>query len=463
MKKFLSILLSIAMLFTITAGLDFSAFAATYYESEDNDDYYSADYVAANSTIYGICTDSYDEDWYEFTLNSSAKVNVNFSFTRADSDGYWRIHIYKYEGGSSYSELDYEFAYCYDGAFTFNSLGLPAGTYYIHVNSTGSAVGKQYAITPNCTYTSNWETEFNEEYYSADPLSFGTTRYGVCTDGYDEDWYKFTLSSSDRIKVSFSHSKYNSDGYWRVRIYKYEGGSNYSELDYEFVYCYDGTFTFNSLGLPAGTYYIYVNSSGSAAGKQYGVTVNYSVGTPSSVKTATRNTTSLKLSWGRVSGATGYQLQRKTSTGYTGVANTTANYATATGLKPGYAYEFRVRAYRKVNGKYYYSSWRTFKDVTRPNGVSLSGLTAYSSGHKIKASWKKVSGYATGYQVMWAKDKSFRNVVGSNYINGQGNVSYTRANFSKGRNYYVRVRAYRTINGTKYYGAWSNVRYVKAK
>lgn len=463
MKKIISLLLSLVMLFTITATLDFSAFAATYYESEDNDDYYSADYVAANSTIYGVCTDSYDDDWYKFTLNSPAKVNVNFSFTRADSAGYWYICIYKYEGGSSYSELDYEYVHCYDGAYTFNSLGLPSGTYFINVYASDEVAGKQYGVTPNCTYTSNWETEFNDEYYSADPLTIGVTRYGVCTDSYDDDWYKFTLSSSDRIKVSFSHSKYNSDDAWEVFICKYEGKGNYSNLDHRSIKCNDGTYTFNTLGLPAGTYYILVLSSNNASGKQYGVTVNYSVGTPSSVKTATRNTTSLKISWSKVSGVTGYQLQRKTSTGYTGVATTTSNYATATGLKPGYAYEFRVRAYRKVNGKYYYSSWRTFKDSTRPNGVSLSGLTAYSSGHKIKASWKKVSGYASGYQVMWAKDSSFRNVVGSNYINGQGNVSYTRANFSKGRNYYVRVRAYRTINGTKYYGAWSNVKYVKAK
>ena len=42
-----------------------------------------------NSTIYGVCRKydrKYDYDWYKFTLSSPAKVNVQFSFNRADAD-----------------------------------------------------------------------------------------------------------------------------------------------------------------------------------------------------------------------------------------------------------------------------------------------------------------------------------------------------------------------------------------
>ena len=91
MKRVLSFALSLVMLLSITGGLGLTAYAGdTYYETEDNDEYSSADYVPVNSTIYGVCTfENYsgDSDWYKFTLSSPAKVNVQFSFDRADADG----------------------------------------------------------------------------------------------------------------------------------------------------------------------------------------------------------------------------------------------------------------------------------------------------------------------------------------------------------------------------------------
>lgn len=52
MKRVLSFALSLVMLLSITGGLGLTAYAGdTYYETEDNDDYSSADYVPVNSTI----------------------------------------------------------------------------------------------------------------------------------------------------------------------------------------------------------------------------------------------------------------------------------------------------------------------------------------------------------------------------------------------------------------------------
>lgn len=52
MKRVLSFALSLVMLMSITGGLGLTAYAGdTYYETEDNDDYSSADYVPVNSTI----------------------------------------------------------------------------------------------------------------------------------------------------------------------------------------------------------------------------------------------------------------------------------------------------------------------------------------------------------------------------------------------------------------------------
>lgn len=466
MKRVLSFALSLVMLMSITGGLGLTAYAGdTYYETEDNDEYSSADYVPVNSTIYGVCSDySYsDTDWYKFTLSSPAKVNVQFSFNRADADGDWYVYLYKYEGNGDYSTLDYEDVYVYDGSYTFSSLGLPAGTYFVKVYGYNSACGRQYSITPKCSYVSNWETEFNDEYTSADPLSMGTTRYGVNPTSSDDDWYKFTLNSPASVSVAFTHTKASADGDWGVYLYKYNGGGEYAQLAYEDVCVSDGNYTFPTQGLSAGTYFVKVSGCNSACGRQYGVTVNYSVGKPGKFRVSSRGSNSLKLAWNKPAGATGYQLQRKSGNSYKALATVKGTSYTHKSLSAGAGYTYRVRAYRTVGGKNYYSGWAYMTAYTKPATPNLTGLSATKSGHKIKATWKKVGGSASGYQIYWAKDKNFKKVVSKTTVSRQKKTSYTGKNFTKGKRYYVKVRAYKTVNGNKIYGAWSNVRNVKAK
>jgi len=462
MKRVLSFALSLVMLMSITGGLGLTAYAGdTYYETEDNDDYSSADYVPVNSTIYGVCRE-YDSDWYKFTLSSSAKVNVQFSFNRADADGDWDVYLYKYDGNGDYTQLEYKDVYVYDGSYTFSSLGLPAGTYFVKVYGYNSACGRQYSITPKCSYVSNWETEFNDEYTSADPLSMGVTRYGVCR-GYDRDWYKFVLNAPSTVSVTFTHTKASADGDWDVYLYKYKGDGEYDQLAYKDVYVSDGNYTFPTQGLSAGTYFVKVYGYNSACGRQYGVTVNYSVGKPGKFRVSSRGSNSLKLAWNKPAGATGYQLQRKSGNRYKALATVKGTSYTHKSLTAGAGYTYRVRAYRTVGGKNYYSGWAYMTAYTKPATPNLTGLSAIKSGHKIKATWKKVGGSASGYQIYWAKDKNFKKVVSKTTVSGQKKTSYTGKNFTKGKRYYVKVRAYKTVNGNKIYGAWSNVRNVKAK
>ena len=462
MKRVLSFALSLVMLLSITGGLGLTAYAGdTYYETEDNDDYSSADYVPVNSTIYGVCRE-YDFDWYKFTLSSPAKVNVQFSFNRADADGDWDVYLYKYDGNGDYTKLDYKDVYVYDGSYTFSSLGLPAGTYFVKVYGYNSACGRQYSITPKCSYVSNWETEFNDEYTSADPLSMGVTRYGVCRE-YDHDWYKFVLKAPSTVSVTFTHTKASVDGDWDVYLYKYKGDGEYAKVAYKDVYVSDGNYTFPTLGLSAGTYFVKVYGYNSACGRQYGVTVNYAVSKPSKFRVRSRKTNALTLAWNKPAGATGYQLQRKSGNSYKTLATVKGTSYTHKGLTAGAGYTYRVRAYRTVGGKNYYSGWVYMTAYTKPATPNLTGLRATKSGHKIKATWKKVGGSASGYQIYWAKDKNFKKVVSKTNVSGQKKTSYTGKNFTKGKRYYVKVRAYKTVNGNKIYGAWSNVRNVKAK
>lgn len=103
----------------------------------------------------------------------------------------------------------------------------------------------------------------------------------------------------------------------------------------------------------------------------------------------------------------------------------------------------------------------TTKNYT-PAKVKLTSLTA-QSGHKIKAKWNKCSTSATGYQIYWAKDKAFKKVVAKTTTTGRSKVTYTGKNFTKGKKYYVKVRAYKKAGGKTYYGAWSNIKSKTSK
>lgn len=221
------------------------------------------------------------------------------------------------------------------------------------------------------------------------------------------------------------------------------------------------------IALDAGNYYYAAEyyKGYSKSGETYDLTISYkpNISTPSSLKLVTRGTTSLKLSWSKVSGASGYQLQRKSGDSYKTLTNTTSTGYTVTGLRSGTNYKFRVRAYKTVNGKKYYSSWRYRTTPTKPKQVTLTKLTAYRSGHKIKVDWKKVDGYATGYQIYWSRDSSFSRIVSKTTVSGQSKTSYIGKDLTRGRRYYIKIRAYRTVDGTRYYGSWSNVKSIKAK
>ena len=415
-KKVLSLLLAIAMLFTITAEIDLSVYAASYWEAESNNSYSTADNLPVNSTIYGVCSDSNDYDWYKFTLPSRGRVNVSFSFTSRNSSGYWNVCIYKSSGNGNYSELDSESVYLYDGSYNFSTLGLEEGTYFIKVNPY-SVSGVQYGVTANYTKCNNWEVEFNDNYSTADTLTLNTTMYGVCTDSNDYDWYKFTLPSKEKINVSFSFSKASSQGYWRVSIYKYTGSGNYSELDSKAIYRSDGTYRFSTLGLEAGTYFIKVNPY-SVSGVQYNVTVsNNKLSTPK-LQTAVNSNGSFKLSWNKVSGATRYGIYMLQA--YKWIKSTSATSWTTGTAQYGKKYTYKIIAVNDNSAvKSAYSN-----AVSVTNNKKLQSTTAkvtVNANGSFKLSWNKVAG-ATKYGIYMKQDdgsyKWIKTVTGTSWSTG---------------------------------------------
>ena len=77
--------------------------------------------------------------------------------------------------------------------------------------------------------------------------------------------------------------------------------------------------------------------------------------------------------------------------------------------------------------------------------------------------WKEIS-TSTGYQIQYSTSSKFTSSTTKNVtITNKNTVSKTINSLKKGEKYYVRLKAYKTLSGTKYYGSWSSVKSITIK
>lgn len=132
---------------------------------------------------------------------------------------------------------------------------------------------------------------------------------------------------------------------------------------------------------------------------------------PPTKVTATATSDTVKLSWAKVSKATGYKVYKKTGGKWKAVKTVKGNIYTVKDLTASESYSFAVKAYRKVSGKTYYSSKYTAVTAkTKDMGKTLTPK-ATADKNSVTLKWSEVPG-ATGYRIYqykdgkWAKIKS---------------------------------------------------------
>jgi GH25 family lysozyme M1 (1,4-beta-N-acetylmuramidase)/fibronectin type 3 domain-containing protein len=92
-----------------------------------------------------------------------------------------------------------------------------------------------------------------------------------------------------------------------------------------------------------------------------------------------------------------------------------------------------------------------------PEKVKLAAATR-QSGRKIKLTWQKVSS-ANYYRIYRATSKNGTYKL----IGHTTSQTYTDSGLTAGKRYYYKVRAGKTVNGTKYHGSYSNCLSATAK
>ena len=99
-----------------------------------------------------------------------------------------------------------------------------------------------------------------------------------------------------------------------------------------------------------------------------------------------------------------------------------------------------------------HSSTKTF--LTKATLKSVKNI----KGRKLTVKWKKVSN-ADGYQIQYAPNKKFKKAKSKTVKS----TSVTLKKLKKKTTYFVRVRAYKVVDGKKVYGKWISIKKVKIK
>jgi CTP-dependent riboflavin kinase len=231
--------------------------AGSTFEKEFNDTVATATAMKLNQTYKGNL--SYDDvDYYKITLPEDGNVTLSMSQLAGNS---WYTRIQN-EKGDVYTYLVTDSSNSVKGNAT-TEIGLPKGTYYLVVDSDYGAVNKPYEIKAAFEASNYYEKEFNNTVATANTMKLNKTYKGEI--GYDDqDYYKITLPSDGVVTLSMNQTP---SAQWYAHIQNSKGDI-FEDLYTDSSSLVKGKAT-TVVGLPKGTYYIYVDNNFGAQHKQY--------------------------------------------------------------------------------------------------------------------------------------------------------------------------------------------------
>lgn len=115
-----------------------------------------------------------------------------------------------------------------------------------------------------------------------------------------------------------------------------------------------------------------------------------------------------------------------------------------------------------LKGKGIYNFTKTLSFKIKPVKTRISSLTAGTKSFTVK--WDKKTAQVTGYEIQYSTSGKFKGTstkkvtVKSNKITKK-TIKGLKAN----KKYYVRVRTYKTVKGTKYYSDWTKGKTITTK
>lgn len=454
--------------------------------------------VQVNQTVTGNVTEGYgdQQNYYMFTTTYPGSISINFANPMQNSsNSYWRVVLYNWE----YKELLTEEIYGNKSITDLTSMGIPAGTYYVKVESTSYSKACSldvYSLCINYTMSDAWEKELNDEFISASALTTNTPYYGTTKAGYgdEKDYYFVELEESGSMTVNFSNPlQKDTSEYWQVYLYDDE----YTQIYGKNISGNVASTNLPATGLDAGRYYILVTSTvyGRAMSKDvYTLTLDF---TASNVWEKERNedfTTATQIEtdtvyYGTTSAGYGYEKDyysvdipadgnyniqidtpnQQSNNCFWQVYLYDSSYAQLSSLDI-YGNKTTHQITQKLEADTYYilvassvyadaKSTDTYELLVtkkaavseKPKKVTLKSVKAGKNQATI--SWNKLTG-VSGYEIYMSRSKS----GGYKKIKTLSATSYKKSGLTRGKRYYFKVRAYKYVDGRKINGAFSSVK-----
>ena len=242
--------------------------------------------------------------------------------------------------------------------------------------------------------------------------------------------------SISKASVTLSTSTYAYDGKAKtpsVNV-KVNGKTLKKDTDYTVSY---------SINTKVGTAKVTITGKGNYTGsvsKTYSIKNNFKKATVSSI--STKAFTGKNITQSITVKYNGKTLKKGTD--YTVSYSNNKNIGTAT---------------VKITGKGSYTGTITKTFKINPAKQEIQKLTAKSKAFFVDWAQK---GSATGYEIQYATNSKFTSAKKVTITNKKTDTK-TVSKLSGKKKYYVRVRSYTTVKGTKYYGAWSASKSVTTK
>lgn len=384
--------------------VNFSSAKESFTETGNgtNNSFDTADSIAMGTKYMGQFALTDYDDYYQFTLPTAGKITLTTNATLPN--------------------LAYELYDASREQIWFESPGsYPAGT-PIHLTKSTSLGKGTYYLRISSFYTGNYD--FTVKF--ASNVKVPTVKMK-----------SVKMADAHSIKVTWE----GVSGATNYQVYRKAAGGSWKKLA-----LVKGTSYTDKAAVPNQYYYYTVRAyKGSIQSSSYQSSkkVRATIAAPKLGKLSRASYQSLKLTWGKVSGASGYQVYRKTAgTGWKKIKEVTGTSYTNSSLKTGTSYTYTVRAMVKLKGKTYLSGYdkKGLSGTPRLSTPKISSAVSTKSG--IQLSWKSITG-ANGYQV-YRKTASGWKKIGTTSKN-----TYIDKSTKKGSSYRYTVRAYRTVSGKK--------------
>lgn len=181
-----------------------------------------------------------------------------------------------------------------------------------------------------------------------------------------------------------------------------------------------------------------------------------------SLRASGQTTRTVRLSWERVRGASGYQIYRY-GRGWELAADVSGAVTSYTDKdrRPGTTQRYKVRAFRE-NGSYRADGSFSDEMITSTTPAKVGSLQVSARGRSyVKLRWEKTKG-ASGYQI-YVYNRSRGDYVRVATVAKGSTVSRKMGSLKKASEYRYKVRAYRKVDGKTIYGPFSRVKKVRTK